>query len=259
MSDVIILSEVASSEQFPSVYFEIADEQHFWCRWRLRAFTAMLKRLAVTTDAPWNVLDVGCGNGVVRRQVEGMTAWVTDGTDFPMEALKRNTGVKGETYLYNISEEQEEFRQRYDAVLLFDVLEHIHDTTRFLKSISYHLKPGGWLFINVPALELLRSPYDDVQGHLRRYSPELLRREFAGLDFSVAEISYWGLMQIPLLVARKIVLSLMSKKEEVYTTGFQPPAAFLNSALTAVMKCETALTSRPPVGTSVMGAFRKNA
>jgi SAM-dependent methyltransferase len=259
MSDVVILSEVKLSEKFPSVYFEIADENHFWCRWRLRSLSAMLQRLGVDTKAPWRVMDIGCGNGVVRRQVEGMTAWVTDGTDFPMEALRLNTGVKGTTYLYNIFEEREEFRQKYDAVILFDVLEHIEDTTHFLKSISYHLKPGGWLFINVPALELLRSPYDDVQGHLRRYTPALLRKEFAGLDYSIEEISYWGMMQIPLLALRKLVLSLMTKKEDVYKAGFQPPSALLNSALTTVMHCETAMMSRPFVGTSVMGAFRKNA
>jgi hypothetical protein len=51
----------------------------------------------------------------------------------------------------------------------------------------------------------------------------------------------------------------MTKKENVYKAGFQPPSAFLNSALTTVMHCETAMMSRPFVGTSVMGAFRKNA
>jgi SAM-dependent methyltransferase len=257
MNNIQILSQIESDEKFPSVYFEIVDEEHFWCRWRMTAFSNMLRELAVDTRAAWSVLDVGCGNGVVRRQLEALTAWTTDGTDFPMEALERNIGVRGATYRYNVYDERPEFREHYDAVVLFDVLEHIEDPRRFLKSLAFHLKPGGWLFINVPALEALRSPYDEVQGHLRRYTPSLLRREICGMEFEERAMTYWGMLQIPLLAMRKIVLTLLTKKENIYTTGFQPPAGFLNSALLGLMKFETAVLRHPMIGTSVLGAFQK--
>jgi SAM-dependent methyltransferase len=257
MSHVQILSQMEFDEKFPSVYFEIADENHFWCRWRMTAFSSLLRELEVDTQASWTVLDVGCGNGVVRRQIEAETAWTTDGTDFPMEALERNIGVRGATYRYNVYDERPEFRHRYDAIILFDVLEHIEDPRRFLKSLGFHLKPGGWLFINVPALEALRSPYDDVQGHLRRYTPAMLRQELGGLEFVERAVTYWGMLQIPLLALRKFVLTLLTKKEDIYKTGFQPPARFVNSALLGLMKLETAMLRHPTIGTSVLGAFQK--
>jgi len=257
MSSVIVLSKVESDEKFPPIYFKIADESHFWCQWRFRIFLRILKDLHIDTEAYWKVLDVGCGNGIVRRQLEARTAWITDGTDFPLEALEKNVGVKGKTFRYNVFEEREEFRHSYDAIILFDVLEHIEDPPRFLRALDFHLKPGGWLFINVPALEALRSPYDAVQGHLRRYTPKMLKSEFSGLSFAVESVLYWGMMQLPLLLARKAVLSMVKKKGDVYKIGFQPPAKFVNTILVMIMKLETTILRRPPIGTSVLGAFRK--
>ena len=102
MSSVIVLSKVESDEKFPPIYFKIADESHFWCQWRFRIFLRILKDLHIDTEAYWKVFDVGCGNGIVRRQLEARTAWITDGTDFPLEALEKNVGVKGKTFRYNV-------------------------------------------------------------------------------------------------------------------------------------------------------------
>jgi hypothetical protein len=45
--------------------------------------------------------------------------------------------------------------------------------------------------------------------------------------------------------------------KDVYKIGFQPPAKFVNTILVMIMKLETAILRRPPIGTSVLGAFRK--
>jgi hypothetical protein len=44
---------------------------------------------------------------------------------------------------------------------------------------------------------------------------------------------------------------------DVYKIDFQPSAKFVNTVLTTIMKLETAILRRSPIGTSVLGAFQK--
>ena len=46
-----------------------------------------------------------------------------------------------------------------------DVLEHIEHTNAFIKSLIKHIKPGGHLLINVPALNLFYSVYGLGKGN----------------------------------------------------------------------------------------------
>lgn len=50
-----------------------------------------------------------------------------------------------------------------------NVLEHIEDDERALRHMLSLLKPGGTLFLLVPAHDLLYSPFDLESGHFRRY------------------------------------------------------------------------------------------
>jgi len=61
-----------------------------------------------------------------------------------------------------------------DAVVLVNVLEHIEDDQSALKQLVRILKPGGYLLIFVPALQILMSTLDVMHGHFRRYQkPDL--------------------------------------------------------------------------------------
>ena len=257
MSHVIVLSATTPDNNFPAEYFGMADGDHFWCRWRANIFFNLLKRLNIDKTDFLSVFDIGCGNGVVRRQIEQSTTWITDGTDFSMEALNQNVSLRGKTYYYDITEQRPEFRERYDLIVLFDVLEHVNNTETFLASLAFHLKPGGWLFVNVPALNVLRSSYDDVQGHYRRYTRTLLANEFKNLPFSLYWTGYWGFSQLPLLLLRKFVLRFFTREKNIYTVGFHPPAPFINKIMFRIMQLETSLLNNPPLGTSVMGVFQK--
>ncbi len=106
----------------------------------------------------------------------------------------------------DISEKRPEFRELYDVIILFDVVEHIEPTRPFLQAALFHLKPGGVVLVNVPALQGLFSVYDTVAGHYRRYTLDTLAAEFASFDVSVVDRVYWGFSMVPLLWLRKQVL-----------------------------------------------------
>lgn len=257
-NDVTILSDIRP-EDFPGIWYEYANEDHFWCQWRLAAFLKQLADLGLDTSEPMSGLEIGCGNGLVRRQLEQNTAWSVDGADIDLPVLKRNGTERSETFLYNIHERSETLREKYDFVLLFDVLEHIPDdeADSFLDSSLFHLRPGGWLFINVPAGEYMRSKYDTIAGHFRRYSKPMMQRHFELAGLQTRDIRYWGLSLVQVALLRKYWLATVKDDDAIIRTGFRPPSPFINQSFKTLMKIETSLFRRPFLGTSVLGAAQK--
>ncbi len=256
MSHVRVLTPNDEPTVFPQEWYGLATADHFWMQWRLAAFLGLLRDMDRPLAAPLLGLEIGCGSGVLRRALEEATAWTVDGADIDRSALEASPALRGENLLYDVSTRDPRLRERYDFLVLFDVIEHVPDDRAMLADALFHLKPGGWVFVNVPALECLRSRYDDVAGHLRRYDRRSLSAALGGLD--VGFVGYWGLSLVPLLAARKVLLSA-TPREDVIRRGFSPPGRLVDGALKAVMRVETGLSAFVPAGTSLMAAARKPA
>jgi SAM-dependent methyltransferase len=237
-------------QAFPGEWYDAGDASHFWFRWRLAVLRRVLRGAGVDLSAPWRVLDVGCGAGVLASQLERDTAWAVDGTDLNLAALERCRPRRGRTLYYDVTEELPAMRERYDAVVLFDILEHLPDPRAVVASARRHLRPGGLLLVNVPALPSLTSAYDRAAGHLRRYTCHSLERELEGLGLARLDLRYWGFSLVPLLALRKALLARGGP--HTIERGFRPPTPGINAALTALMWVETTLLRSPPLGTSVM-------
>ena len=234
------------------------SEDHFWFEWRVRVARLMIDRIGLPTGQPLKVLDIGCGTGITSKQLARHTRWTFDGTDLNLEALAQCSIGQGRILYYDILERRPDFAGAYDVALLFDTLEHIEHTGAFLDAVFFHLKPGGVLLINVPALMILYGRFDIVGGHFRRYTRETLAREFAPFDVTILDQVYWGFTMVPLLWLRKQVLQRKTQDDGVIHTGFVPPHPWIHALLKGVMAVETGLVTRPPIGSSVMSAVRKN-
>jgi len=86
--DVKIVTPL-KEHKFLDSWYELSDEKHFWFEWRFRAFLRQLKDLEMPLNANWNVLDVGCGTGVLQKQIETVTDWTVDSTDLDYQALRQ--------------------------------------------------------------------------------------------------------------------------------------------------------------------------
>jgi len=255
---VRLLSPVTAVE-FPDEWYELNAKTHFWFDWRLRALRKVFSATGLRLDQPLKGLDVGCGTGILREQLEAITAWSIDGFDLNLSALSRTQPGRGGTFYYNVFDQRPELLSQYDLVFLFDVIEHIEPTDGFLRAVIQHLKPGGLLIVNVPALELLRSGYDDAAGHYRRYDRPMLRAEVERYGFQICDMRYWGCTMVPVLYLRRMLLprSTNSDKTAVIRRGFKVPGPFSHFILRTVMRLETLLLGKPPFGTSLMIAARK--
>jgi len=242
---------------FPEEWYGLSSARHFWFQWRLTALLCQMRDLGLPMDCEKRALEIGCGTGVLTQQLEQLSAWRVDGTDLNPEALAHHSTTRGRILYYDVLEEREQFMEAYDCLLIFDVLEHLQDTRSFWKAALKHLKPGGYVLVNVPAIKWLYSSYDAAAGHYRRYDRCSLREECAGLPIEILDIRCWGLSLAPLLVLRKELVCRQESARAVIRRGFAVPNAFVHGLLRLLMRLETALVKRPLFGTSLLLAARK--
>jgi SAM-dependent methyltransferase len=251
MTDVEILTEVAYGD-FPVDWYEIATPLHFWFQWRFNVLQQQIESSGISRSVDYKVLEIGCGHGVLRKQLENSTNWIIDGCDLNKEGLLQNDVERGRTFLYDIYTRAQFLEKTYDFLVLYDVLEHIEDTEGFLRAALFHLKKGGGLFVNVPALNGMFSDYDRAIGHLRRYDRSMLEKELEPHGLHIADIRYWGFTMLPLLGMRYARRYDNCKAADIIKKGITPPNAFINNLLKKLMYIETALIKKPPLGTSLM-------
>ena len=106
-------------------WYEIAESSHFWFDWRLNAFLKQVEFLGLSKNHPYKVIEIGCGEGVLRKSIEEKTNWIVDAADLNISALEKVSPGKGKILLYNIFDEDDSLVGSYDIIILFDVLEHI--------------------------------------------------------------------------------------------------------------------------------------
>ncbi len=249
------LSPVAETP-FPDDWYAFADASHFWMQWRLEVTLQLSERLGVGRDRPLRALDIGGGAGRFRGQLESRTGWRVDMTDLNLPALRMAERARGRTLYYDVTQPDRSLAGSYDACFLFDVIEHLKEPRALLAAGLAHLRPGGYLFVNVPALQSLFSAYDVAAGHLRRYSRRTLAAEIAGLSGELIAIRYWGLGLVPLLALRRLVAGRTPDASTI-RSGFEPPNQLAHRVLKALMRAELRLVRDPPIGTSVMAAVRR--
>jgi len=102
---------------------------------------------------PGRVLDVGCASGLFLFHAM-QVGWSVTGIE-PNEALcedaRRILGGKGSVYCDAL--ETVSLEGKFDAITAWDVLEHVPHPRAFLSACRSLLRPGGFLFLNVPDLD----------------------------------------------------------------------------------------------------------
>jgi len=125
---------------------------------RLRAAAGYMRIVERYAPQPGRILDIGCASGFFLRSAKNAN-WDIAGIE-PSETLYR----KAREILGSIAEIQCTTLQSshlpsdsFDVVTLWDVLEHVPNPIDFLRLAGSFLKPGAYLFANVPDLDSLQA------------------------------------------------------------------------------------------------------
>lgn len=233
-------------------WYEFATPDHFWMKWRTILLDRMIAGEGVGSGRG---LDVGCGQGMLFRELEARHPVTIDGCDLNAVALEQAVPGRGTIYQYDIFDFHRDLVGAYDFAMLIDVIEHIEDDAAFLAATARHVKPGGVILLNVPALPQLYSPYDRAAGHLRRYSAPMLRDAIERAGLIPEKVSYWGFSMIPLLAVRKLLMKLTSE-EDIIRRGIQPVHPLVNWALGLMRTLELGVGYHWPIGSSLTAIAR---
>lgn len=123
------------------------------------------------------VLEVGCGVGTfTQRLAKPSVIKSLLSIDISEQAVARCQAVVRSPIVEVRQADVREIEGEFDLVLCMNVLEHIEDDAAAFRHMLGLVRPGGSLFLLVPAHEWLFTSFDAESGHHRRYNKRLVRQ-----------------------------------------------------------------------------------
>jgi len=174
--------QVYASQAYQDIVRDLGINSHEYRvnRFGVERVGIMSDHLRVQPGRAPRYLDVGCSTGFVVEAARDK-GWEAIGIDLNPSAIEfgRSRGLD----LRTVALEEAGFAPRtFDAVSLFDVLEHLLDPARTLRACTNLLAPGGILFLYVPnfdsASRLLmgaNAHFIWPTHHLNYYTPATIR------------------------------------------------------------------------------------
>lgn len=140
------------------------------------------------------VLEVGPGQGAMAVRLAHRFRWTGVEADTTSAAVaRRRLEDEGVAHtLHATMVEEAPLEPPYDAVVAFEVLEHIEDDRGALELWRSLLAPGGLLVLSVPAWSHRMGPADDFAGHFRRYDPPDLAALLRDTGFADVATELYG-------------------------------------------------------------------
>lgn len=229
------------------------ERVHWWFTGRRAILRAALSRFLAP---PARILEVGCGTGGNLEMLGELGEVVgMDSSPLAVERAAESTGLRVVTgslpgplpELFPL-----------DAICCFDVLEHIEDDREALRALHPILRPGGLLFVTVPALPWLWSRHDESFGHKRRYLRRDLEELLGRAGYSVRYCSYFCSLLLPLVAPVRLANRLLHVEGG---TDFSVPTLGVNRALHAIFAAEARLLfdRSLPLGSSLLAVAERAA
>jgi ubiquinone/menaquinone biosynthesis C-methylase UbiE len=228
------------------------EERHWWFLARRRILLDVLERNFDHTGG-LHILDAGCGGGATMESLRRYGS--VRGMEISEEAVEYNRQRDREVSLGSI--EQMPFADSsFDLVLALDIIEHVPDDLQALRELYRILRPGGSLLVTVPALQMLWSAHDVINGHYRRYTLGELRNRVETAGFEVVTATYFNTLLFPIIAALRWLWRLCPKRT---ASDFAEVPRLLNALLTEVFSLEKPFVGRIklPFGVSALCFVQK--
>lgn len=218
-----------------SLLAEVEDTS-FWFRHRNEIIAAVLERFPVDGT----IWDVGGGNGYQARMLEraGRSVVLVE----PGATGCRNAVARGVSTVVRATLDGLRLPGgSLAAITLFDVIEHLPDPSSLLCEVVRVLRPGGRVFVTVPAYEVLWSDEDDYALHHRRYTRARLEQELsaAGLEVEYSSHFFQSLVA-PIALLRALPYRVTRRKGTPRSTdvGEHSPGGVAQRAIEWMLRRE---------------------
>jgi len=247
-------------EGFPPERYPVLarfESGNFWFRSRNKLILWILKRRFRQMKT---FLEIGCGTGFVLSGVHSafpevsLSASEIDSAGLPFVRQKVESAD-----LFQMDARRIPFREEFDVIGAFDVIEHIEEDEEVLSQIYNACKPGGGVIITVPQHPSLWSEVDVFSRHQRRYTKNELVGKIRRAGFEIVDTTSFVSLLLPLMLFSR--LKPQSKKEDFDPIRELSLPRFFSRILEGIMDFERILIKaglRFPAGGSLLCVGKKN-
>ena len=234
------------------------QEDNYWWYLGLRNLTFGYLNKITPFDNRSRLLDCGCGTGGL---LERCKQYKAIGMDISEEAMKY-CKLRGLKKIAKASVGDIPFKNNsFDIITSMDVLYHnrVVNDLKALKEFHNILDNGGFLFLNLPAYDFLKSTHDEVVHTRQRYTLMDVRGKVKKAGFEIEMISYRNaFLFLPALLVRLIKKKF--KQQNKGRSDLKTTPGILNKLFTLILLVENKLILsgvKFPFGLSIFCVARK--
>lgn len=182
--------QIYQSKQYQEIVQKLGEDSHLYRKNRFGKERMDFIEKYHRNELPKRFLDIGCSTGFVIEEAQER-GWDTSGIELNPSAadFARKRGLK----IFSKPLEGLSFENKFSAIGLFDVLEHLVNPNESLLKIRDMLLPNGNIFIYVPnytsasreILGIENSHFIWPTHHLTYFTPDTLKNFIESLGFKV--------------------------------------------------------------------------
>jgi ubiquinone/menaquinone biosynthesis C-methylase UbiE len=197
---------------FKSSYFkDLAEleEANFWFKSRNQLILWALKKYCPNFHS---FLEVGCGTGFVLSGVSSSfpSAELT-GSEIFIEGLGFASKRLPSKKFIQMDARDIPFKNEFDVVGAFDVLEHIEEDESVLKQVYRALKVEGYMVLTVPQHKWLWSSTDEYACHVRRYTAAEIHTKLNAAGFNIVRSTSFVSTLLPAMMLSRLSQNKISE------------------------------------------------
>ncbi len=185
-----------------------------WRRLVLRDHVRFVLRAIEEAGGDGRILDVGCGGGLLLREL-GLPEARLAGLDYSVDAASVAWGANGVPAVCGTLLRAPFAAETFKVVTMFHVLEHLYDPTAYVEAAREMLAPGGKLIVQVPnagcwQFLLFGENWNglDIPRHLINFKESDLRNLLDHCGFEVEHVKHFSLRDNPAGMATSMVSAL---------------------------------------------------
>jgi SAM-dependent methyltransferase len=234
------------------------EPHSFWFRARNRL---LLQVLGAHFAGARSLLEIGCGTGfVLSAMTEEYPRLRVAGGELLAAGLEPARERLPEAELFQLDARRLPWRDEWDVLGAFDVLEHIDEDEAVLAEMRAASAQGGGVIITVPQHPWLWSGADDLAHHKRRYTRKELVSKVSAAGFTVTRVTSFVATLLPVMAASRFVRR-GSDGDHDLEAELCPPApvsALFESSLRAELALIRRGVSLPAGGSLLLVARRRD-
>lgn len=211
-------------------HFEYTGFKELECNEIMKNFNNFIvKKALIYAKKNFRIIDFGAGIGTLSLIFRkfGINTKCIEIDKINQEYLK-NRG-------FEVYKSLKDVKEKSNIIFSSNVLEHIEDDLLALMEMSSHLKNNGYIFLFLPAKQILYNSFDLSVGHYRRYELSDLKIKCKNAGFNIIRSHYVDSLGFFATLLVKIIGynsegGIVSKKSlKFYDTWIFPVSLFLDN------------------------------